>query len=148
MAEVLARAPARRGLLLALLAINVVQLALAVVRAVRDDDPTATLLAVLLAVLVGGLAVGVLLAARPAELVLTEDALVLRRRLRPLTVARASVRAVRGDVRGRPTWSHAVVLQLEDRTLRLPALEPGAGVLVPRLQSWAGVGEDPDERVT
>ncbi|MBB2924401.1 hypothetical protein [Cellulomonas cellasea] len=147
MTEVVARSPARRGLLLALLVINVLQLALWVTRALREDDPVATLLAVALAVLVVGLAVSVLLTRRPAELVLTEDALTLRRRRRPLTVARASIRAVRGDVRGRPTWSHTVVLHLDDRTLRLPALEPGAGVLVPRLQTWAGVGEDPEERL-
>lgn len=76
-----------------------------------------------------------------ARLVLDDDVLRLVRPLRPWSVRRADVVAVRGDVPGRPTWSGSLVLETRDGSHRVSGLEPGPAVLVPRLQEWAGVGE-------
>lgn len=78
------------------------------------------------------------------ELVLRGDALQLRRRLRPLTVSRADVVAVRGDVLGRPSWSQCVIIETRSGDVRLPALNPSPSVLIPRLQRWVEVGERPE----
>jgi hypothetical protein len=78
-----------------------------------------------------------------ATLVLTDDALLLERRWRALRIPREAVRAVDGDVHGRPSWSEAVVLTVagRDRPVRLGGLDVPARVLIPRLQDWAGVGD-------
>jgi hypothetical protein len=105
---------------------------------------------VLLTVLTGstlGLYVWMLVGSPRVELVLGSESLVLRRRFRPLVVARCDVLAVRGDVHGRPTWSGQVLVQTRTRTVRLPTLDPGPGTVIPRLQEWAGVGEEPPSPV-
>ncbi|NHT19708.1 hypothetical protein [Cellulomonas sp. IC4_254] len=78
-----------------------------------------------------------------ATLVLTEDALLLERRWRPLRIDRAAVWAVDGNIHGRPSWSEAVVLTVDgrDRPVRLGNFDVPARVLIPRLQEWAGVGD-------
>ncbi|GAA2720966.1 hypothetical protein [Cellulomonas aerilata] len=111
-------------------------------QALTERDPFHLLLAGLSAVGVALLGRSLVSGAR-TRLVLSGDTLELRRRLRPVALARADVVAVRGDVRGRPTWSGQVLVETRTGTLRLPALEPGPGRLIPLLQEWAGVGEDP-----
>ncbi|WP_203669635.1 hypothetical protein [Cellulomonas pakistanensis] len=78
-----------------------------------------------------------------ASLVLTDDALLLERRWRPLRIPRDAVLAVDGNVHGRPSWSEAVVVTVRgrDRPVRLGNFEVHARVLIPRLQEWAGVGD-------
>lgn len=89
------------------------------------------------------LAVVVVLVDLRATLVLTEDALLLERRWRPLRIARDAVRAVDGNIHGRPSWSEAVVLTVDgrDRPVRLGNFDVPARELIPRLQEWAGVGD-------
>jgi len=111
-------------------------------------------LAVLMVCLSGLLVVsGVILAVIDVRtaLVLTDDALILERRWRPRRVRRDAVRAVGGDVHGRPSWSEAVVITVDgrDRPLRLGPFDVHARVLIPRLQEWAGVGDAmADDRAT
>lgn len=78
-----------------------------------------------------------------ATLILTEDALLLERRWRPLRIPRDAVLAVDGNIHGRPSWSESVVLTVagRDRPVRLGGFEVHARVLIPRLQEWAGVGD-------
>lgn len=78
-----------------------------------------------------------------ATLVLTDDALLLERRWRPLRVPREAVLAVDGNIHGRPSWSESVVVTVagRDRPVRLGGFEVHARVLIPRLQEWAGVGD-------
>ncbi|MDT0164168.1 hypothetical protein Q9R32_01190 [Actinotalea sp. AC32] len=78
------------------------------------------------------------------ELLVHEDSLELRRRFRPLTVARADVIGFKGNVSGRPSWSEYVIIETRSGEVRLPALKPSPSVLLPRLQRWAGVDEKPD----
>lgn len=75
------------------------------------------------------------------ELIVRDETLELRRRFRPLTVARADVVAIGGDVPGRPSWSSCVMIQTRGGDVRLPALNPSPAVLVPRLQRWFERGE-------
>jgi hypothetical protein len=90
-----------------------------------------------------------MLASPRARLVLTDDALLLERRWRPLRVPRADVVDVDGNVRGRPDWSEYAVLTVRaadgtDRTVKVGAgLDVHARVLVPRLRAWAGVEDSP-----
>lgn len=74
-------------------------------------------------------------------LVLTDDALLLERRWRPLRIPRDAVRAVDGNIPGRPSWSEAVVITVDgrDRPMRLGPFDVHARVLIPPLQEWAGV---------
>ncbi|MBW0255469.1 hypothetical protein [Cellulomonas sp. PS-H5] len=78
-----------------------------------------------------------------ATLVLTDDALLLERRWRPLRVPREAVLAVDGNIHGRPSWSESVVVTVagRDRPVRLGGFEVHARVLIPRLQEWSGVGD-------
>lgn len=78
------------------------------------------------------------------DLIVRNESLELRRRFRPLTVARADVVAIRGDVIGRPSWSSCVIIETRGGDVRLPALNPSPTVLVPRLQRWVEEGERPD----
>ena len=78
------------------------------------------------------------------ELVITDKAVTLRRRSRPMTIDRQDVVCVGGDVEGRPSWSHRVLIRTGDgRSIRLPELDRSPGLLVPVLQERAGVGERP-----
>lgn len=112
-----------------------------VVRGERGGFPVAML------VLSGALLVlGVVLLGveRGATLVLTDEALLLERRWRPLEIRRDAIRAVDGDVPGRPAWSETVVVTLDDRTVRLGGFVERPRELVPRLQVWAGLGDAPE----
>lgn len=80
---------------------------------------------------------------RRVELVVHEDHLQLSRRFRSLSIARSDITAIRGDVPGRPTWSQQVLIETDDRTVRLPALDRSPSETIARLQEWAGVGEQP-----
>ena len=77
------------------------------------------------------------------QLVLAGDTLHLKRPLRPLAVARSEILAVGGDVPGRPTWSQQVVIKTRAREIKLPAFDLPPAEVIARLQSWAGVDEDP-----
>lgn len=95
------------------------------------------------------IAIGVALAVVDlrATLLLTDDALLVERRWRPLRIPRAAVRAVDGNIHGRPSWSESVVLTVagRDRPMRLGGFDVHARVLIPRLQDSAGVGATPDD---
>ncbi|WP_431835745.1 hypothetical protein [Cellulomonas sp. Y8] len=103
----------------------------------------------LAALLIGGSGVIIVMAVAQAvvdlraALVLTDDALLLERRWRPLRVPREAVRAVDGNIHGRPSWSESVVVTVagRDRPIRLGGFDVHARVLIPRLQEWAGVGD-------
>ncbi len=87
---------------------------------------------------------GVLIASTPpAALVLTDEALLVQRRWRPRRVARSSVRAVHGNVPGRPTWSESVVIETDSGPVHLGGLDLGVPAMIDRLQAWARVGEQP-----
>lgn len=77
------------------------------------------------------------------QVVVTETELLVGRRWRVTTIARPDVRAVRGDVLDRPTWSDRVVVEHAGGEMRLPRYEEPPAVVVRRLQEWAGVGERP-----
>lgn len=138
--EVLARGAQSRGLVRLQVVLNVALAAMWTWRAVRTGETMAVVLAVAFVLL---LAVWVVLGLRGpgTALVVTPEALHLRRRVRPLVIPRADVVAVRGDVDGRPSWSTRVVVETADRTVPLPELDRSPAVLVPRLQEWAGVDE-------
>lgn len=93
-----------------------------------------------LAVAVGA---GVLLplgaALTATRLEITGDALVVRRRLRPVVIPRETITAVDGDVPHRPTWSSVVVVTTETGEHKLPAFaQPTVGEIVEALQDWSG----------
>jgi hypothetical protein len=141
--EVVARAPQQSRQIWVTVGIQALLAVVWVVRFLLDGDRVAAVLAGCFVVL---LLVGVVLALAPPALTLTltDDALVLTRRRRPLHVARGDVRAVRGDVPNRPSWSGQVVVETRDgRAVRLPRFDVTPGALIPRLQDWAGVGERP-----
>lgn len=73
------------------------------------------------------------------RLEITDDALVVRRRLRPVVIPRDAITAVDGDVPHRPTWSSVVVVTTEAGERKLPVFaQPGIGEIVERLQDWSG----------
>ncbi|HEY0216301.1 MAG TPA: hypothetical protein VGC57_07915 [Cellulomonas sp.] len=76
-----------------------------------------------------------------ATVVLTDEVLLVQRRWRPRRVARSSVRAVHGDILGRPTWSETVVVETDTGAFRLGGFDIGTAALIERLQNWAQVGE-------
>jgi len=76
-----------------------------------------------------------------AAVVLSERELRLERRVRPVTLARHEVLAVRGNVPGRPSWSERVVIETPGGLVSLPLLDKSPALIVPRLQEWAGVSE-------
>ena len=93
-----------------------------------------------LAVVVGA---GVLLplaaAASATRLEVSDDALVVRRRLRPVTIPREAILAVDGDVPHRPTWSNVVVVTTAAGERKLPPFgRPGVAEIIDRLQDWSG----------
>ncbi len=111
--------------------------------AVRRGETVHVLLTCLVALALA-LNVAAVRAMPRVQLVLLADALEVRRRARPVRVARDDVVAVRGDVPGRPSWSEHVLVDTPGRTVRLPPLDRSPGEMVPLLQQWAGVGERPD----
>lgn len=128
----------------ALVVVQAVQAVMYGVRVASGERGAAVLLLVMTTtVVVGG--VVILLVDVRATLVLTDDALLLERRWRPLRIRRDAILAVDGNVHGRPSWSEAVVLTVHgrDRPVRLGNFEVHARVLIPRLQDWAGVGDTP-----
>ncbi len=140
MREVLATTGPTPRWLWGMAAVQAANFALWTVRLVRGDDDAVVVMAVTLAVAVAAATVA-LVGGRRVRLVLTDDALHVERRFRPVTVPRAAVRGVRGDVPDRPGWSQAVLVELDGRVVRLPAVDAPPSVLVPRLQAWARVGE-------
>jgi hypothetical protein len=116
---------------------------------VLEGERGGAVLMLVLSSLLLATATATMLVSPRARLVLTDDALLLERRWRPLRVPRADVVDVDGDVRGRPDWSEYAVLTVRaadgtDRTVKVGAgLDVHARVLVPRLRAWAGVGDAP-----
>ncbi|QTE31102.1 hypothetical protein [Pengzhenrongella sicca] len=112
----------------------------------EGDDGAAIVMTVLLSIVVI-LSVAAVFGFQRVELVLTDDAVLLRRRWHPITVARADIRAVRGDIPGRPSWSASLIVQLDaGQIVTLPTFGQTGATLVPTLQEWAGVGETPTVR--
>jgi hypothetical protein len=109
-------------------------------QAFTEREPLQIAMAILAAVALAA-AVSMSLAGTRIELLVHEDTLELRRRFRPLTVARADVVAFKGNVSGRPSWSEYVIIETRSGEVRLPVLKPSPSVLLPRLQRWAGVSE-------
>jgi hypothetical protein len=109
-------------------------------QALTERRPHQVLMAVLAAVALVGY-VWLAVAGTRTALVLHDERLELRRRRRPLAIARADVVGVKGDVPGRPTWSEGVVVVTRTGEVRLPALDRPPGDVIVRLQRWAGVGE-------
>ncbi|WP_129336546.1 hypothetical protein [Cellulomonas endophytica] len=137
---VLARAPQQR-LAVVLAVLFGFQLVLAVVRVVEEPSTEHRFFLVLLSV---AFVCGVALAASSRQSVLSTrgDVLVWRRPFRTdVVVARAAVRAVHGDVAGRPSWSGKTVVETTGGAVTIAGVEPAPAVLVPLLQEWAGVGE-------
>lgn len=108
-----------------------------------EREPLHIVMAILAAVGLAG-AVWMSLAGTRIELLVHADTLELRRRFRPLTVARADVVAFKGNVSERPSWSEYVIIETRSGEVRLPVLKPSPSVLLPRLQRWAGVSDKPE----
>jgi hypothetical protein len=144
--EVLARTQRPSRLLWVNAGAPTLLLAVWVPRVLGGERGVAVVLVVLAAVSLTAAVATMLVDAR-AALVLTDDELVVERRLglRPRRVARLAVRAVDGNVHGRPSWSDTVVITVRDgdrdRLFRLGGFDVHARVLVPRIQEWAGVGD-------
>lgn len=80
-------------------------------------------------------------------LVLTDDSVTLQRRWRPIAVARTEIRAVRGEIPGRPSWSSSLVLELDDeRTVTLPTFGQTGKALVPRMGRRRNGRKSPSQR--
>jgi hypothetical protein len=143
--EVIARAPRAPRSAWVGLTVNVVLCALWAWRFARDGDGEAAVLLVLAVVATACLTVGVL--NRPqATVTITDDALLIARLRGVQRIERSAVRAVHGDVPGRPSWSEYAVVETEAGAVRLAGLDVGVPALVERLQQWAGVGEQPAPR--
>lgn len=142
MPEVIARAPRAPRWAWVGLAVNGVLSALWAYRFARDGETGAAVLLVLLVVATACATAGI--ATRPpATVTITHDELVIARLRGPQRVARSEIRAVHGDVAGRPTWSEQVVVETRAGAVRLAGLDVGVAALIDRLQAWAGVGEQP-----
>lgn len=124
-------------------AVWVTQLLLWGRQALTEREPLQIAMASFAAVLLV-VVVWMLLAGTRIELLMHDETLELRRRYRPLTVARADVVAIRGNVVDRPAWSDHVIVETHGGEVRLPALKPSPSVLIPRLKRWAGLGEEPE----
>ncbi|MDM7830113.1 hypothetical protein [Cellulomonas edaphi] len=145
MRDVLAQTPKPTAGQYALLILCAVQAVYWTVRAIAGDDAGFALMLGIGSASVAGLG-GVLIvrAMRMVTLVLTDDALLLEQRSSTTTVRRSDIRAVNGDMPHRPTWSQFVIIELADEAAsKLPRLNKAPGVLIPRIQRWAGVGEEP-----
>jgi len=85
--------------------------------------------------------------ASPADVVLTTDAVELRRPLRrPVRVLRRDVTAVHGSIAAHPDWSDNVIVETAAGSVRLPRLGSSPARVVVRLQEWAGVDTRPAAR--
>ena len=144
--EVIARSPKKPLWLWAQIILQSLLLAYWANKLRNGDDGAAIVMTVGFSIVVI-LAVTSVFGYQRVALVLTDDAVMLRRRWRPIAIARTDIRAVRGDIPGRPSWSNSLVLQLDDdRTVTLPTFGQTGKTLVPKLQEWAGVGETPTGR--
>jgi len=103
------------------------------------------LFVILFAVLLTVAVIDLLLPADRKQAVVTDDVLRVGRWGRVSTIARNDVRAVHGDVLGRPTWSDRVVVEHVGGELRLPLYAEPPSEVIGRLQEWAGVGERPGD---
>ena len=139
-AELVASAPRSVPFLRFQLVLWTLQLVLWGSQAVTEGGRLQIVMAVLSAV---GVAVhgSMLVGGSPAQLVLVDDRLELRRRFRPLSIDRSAIVAVRGDVPGRPTWSQGVIVETTSGDVPLPALDRKVPEVIARLQEWADVGE-------
>ncbi|MBB2925489.1 hypothetical protein [Cellulomonas cellasea] len=72
--------------------------------------------------------------------IVTDDALFLWHGLRPVSIPRGDVVAVRGDS-ARLEWSSALVIETTTRKLTLSDIRGWPLAAIPTLQNWAGVGE-------
>ncbi|MFE5310420.1 hypothetical protein [Isoptericola sp. NPDC056578] len=143
MHEVVARTPRQTRLFWGLLVTWTCVLAVNTARLAGGADRSTVVLAVVAALgMVAALAQ--LVASRSGQLVLTDDELRVERRRRPLAIPRADVRAVRGNLRDRPTWSDQVIVEHAGGETRLPRYDLAPGLVIARLQEWARVGERPD----
>lgn len=113
------------------------------IRSIVDGRVGMVLFVVLFVVLLVMAVADMLMPADRRQVVVTETELLVGRRWRVTTIARPDVRAVRGDVPDRPTWSDRVVVEHAGGEMRLPRYEEPPAVVVRRLQEWAGVGERP-----
>jgi hypothetical protein len=111
-------------------------------RFARDGDGEAAVLLTLAVVAAVCLAAG-LLTRPPATITITDDGLLITRLRGVQRIERSAVRAVHGDVPGRPSWSEYAVVETDAGAVRLAGLDVGVPALVERLQQWAGVGEQP-----
>ncbi|MTG89883.1 hypothetical protein GJV82_13140 [Cellulosimicrobium sp. BIT-GX5] len=78
------------------------------------------------------------------QVIATDERLFVGRWWRVVSIARQDVRAVRGDVPNRPTWSDRVIVEHVGGELTLGRYEQPPAVVIQRLQEWAGVGERPN----
>ncbi|NKY38970.1 hypothetical protein [Cellulomonas septica] len=141
MEEVVARSPGPPRWLYVLVVVNGATAAYWAVRLAGGTRDAAVVLGAA-GCLALAAALALLLDRLRARLVVTDDALRVERRWRPRTIARDEIRAVRGDVPDRPSWSQAVLVEVADgRVVHLSPLDASAGDVIVRLQRWAGVGE-------
>ncbi|MFC8598194.1 hypothetical protein [Isoptericola sp. NPDC057191] len=140
MRDVVARTPRQPRLAWGLLVTWTCLFTLFTVRLLGAVEWPAIILAVTAAL---GMAAAIarIVAFRSGQLVLTEEELRVERRRRPLTIARTDVRAVRGNVPNRPSWSDRVIVEHAGGKSTLPAYDLAPGLVIARLQQWAGVGE-------
>ncbi|MBD8058011.1 hypothetical protein IC607_03405 [Cellulomonas sp. JH27-2] len=83
--------------------------------------------------------------ASPADVVLTTEAVELRRPLRrSVRVLRRDVTAVHGSIAAHPDWSDSVIVETAAGSVRLPRLGSSPARVVVRLQEWADVDARPD----
>ncbi|MFF2266911.1 hypothetical protein ACFVTZ_01480 [Cellulosimicrobium cellulans] len=110
-------------------------------RDLLGGDAWAVLFVLQFAVLLVIMVFGLLLPVDRRRALVTDDALVVGRWWGVVTIARKDVRAVRGEVPNRPTWSDRVVVEHEGGEMRLPRYGEAPAVVIQRLQEWAGVCE-------
>ncbi|MFI2101677.1 hypothetical protein ACH436_00140 [Isoptericola sp. NPDC019693] len=143
MHDVVARTPRQPRLAWGLLATWACLFAVQTVRLLDAVDWPTILLGVAAALGMVA-AIAQLVASRSGQLVLTDDELRVERRRRPLTIPRGAVRAVRGNLRDRPTWSARVVVEHAGGEVTLPRYDLAPALVIACLQEWAGVGERPE----
>jgi hypothetical protein len=143
--EVIARAPRAPRWAWVGLALNALLCVHWAWRFAQDGETEAAVLLTLVLIGTAGFVVA-LLSRPPATVTITDDALLIARLRGPQRIERSAVRAVHGDVPGRPTWSEFAIVETDAGPVRLAGLDVGVAVLVERLQDWAGVGEQPAPR--
>jgi hypothetical protein len=136
--RVVAKARPPRGLVIVLSVLLPLQVVVCTVGALRGDRFYAVL-AVAFGVMTI-LALVLRLGGPNAELVLTPDRIVVRRRLGSFAIPRADVLGVRGNIEGRPEWSEQVVVETAAGPRPLPVFGERPAELIPVVQAWATTG--------